>query len=142
MQLRRAHASDCQRLTALHNASLPQCWSEHDFLTWVQDARYHLWVAEQQDAIVGYLVARVIEDEAEIIAIAVDTAHRRKGIAKALLLHMQQALDVTNVFLEVSKSNEAALRLYEGLGFAPLGVRLHYYADGTDALAMQWGSSG
>lgn len=138
MQLRRAHSNDCKVLAALHNACLQQHWSEGDFLAWVQDARYHLWVAERLDTIVGYLVARVVQEEAEIVAIGVDAPHRREGVGRALLDVLLAKPDMTRCFLEVSKSNEAAVRLYERRGFVPLGVRLHYYADGADALVMQW----
>jgi ribosomal-protein-alanine N-acetyltransferase len=43
----------------------------------------------------------------------------------------------SRITLEVRKSNEAAQRLYQSLGFAARGVRKGYYSDdGEDALAM------
>lgn len=41
-----------------------------------------------------------------------------------------------SVLLEVRASNEAALRLYDSLGFQRVGLRRRYYADGEDALLM------
>jgi ribosomal-protein-alanine N-acetyltransferase len=41
------------------------------------------------------------------------------------------------MFLEVSATNDAARRLYDGAGFVEVGRRPRYYADGTDAVLMQ-----
>lgn len=138
MRLRPAHAGDAAALAVLHNASLPQCWSESDFLAWIQDARYRVWVAEQGTQIIGYAAVRVVAGEAEILGIAVEAARRRGGTGRQLLAALLTDSAISRCFLEVSRENQAALRLYEALGFTALGVRLHYYADGTDALAMQW----
>jgi len=39
--------------------------------------------------------------------------------------------------LEVAKTNERANALYRALGFVPVGQRLRYYADGSDAWVMR-----
>jgi ribosomal-protein-alanine N-acetyltransferase len=44
---------------------------------------------------------------------------------------------VTAVFLEVRPSNCAAQRLYRRLGFAVVGERRNYYANGESALVMK-----
>jgi ribosomal-protein-alanine N-acetyltransferase len=42
------------------------------------------------------------------------------------------------VFLEVRTDNEAAISLYESLGFANVGLRRRYYrASGADAYTMR-----
>jgi ribosomal-protein-alanine N-acetyltransferase len=40
------------------------------------------------------------------------------------------------VVLEVKVHNEKAINLYKKNGFAPVGLRRKYYADGSDALLM------
>ena len=90
--------------------------------------------AEQDGALVGYVVAWVIDDEAEILTIAVDPAARRRGVGRALV---EAALAGTRrAHLEVRADNGAARGLYEGLGFEVVGRRAGYYADGEDALLM------
>jgi ribosomal-protein-alanine N-acetyltransferase len=41
------------------------------------------------------------------------------------------------MFLEVAAGNVAALALYRAAGFAEVGRRVRYYADGSDALVMR-----
>jgi ribosomal-protein-alanine N-acetyltransferase len=43
------------------------------------------------------------------------------------LLERARAADMRDVFLEVRPSNPVAIRLYEALGFARVGVRKAYY---------------
>lgn len=90
------------------------------------------------------LVGRVIADQAEILTLATDPDHRRKGLARARLADFETragAMGAAAVFLEVSDANSAALALYHRAGYAEVGRRTSYYgnADGTrsDALLMR-----
>jgi ribosomal-protein-alanine N-acetyltransferase len=48
-----------------------------------------------------------------------------------------RAQSISRVTLEVRKSNLAAQKLYQSMGFLTTGVRKGYYSDdGEDALAM------
>ena len=71
--------------------------------------------------------------EVSVNNIAVLDAHRRKGIAKALLqqmlLDLSQAQSVT---LEVRKSNSAAIALYKAFGFEQVGERKNFYSQPTE----------
>jgi ribosomal-protein-alanine N-acetyltransferase len=98
-------------------------------------------MCETSAHIVGFLAARQVSDEAEILNIAVHRDSRRKGVASALVL---AALDkfrrstITRVFLELRESNRPARTLYERHGFVLSGRRKSYYRDPTeDALCMQ-----
>ena len=91
--------------------------------------------------IIGFVAARQVADEAEILNVAVHRDFRRKGVATALLL---AALDkfrssaIARVFLELRESNQPARALYERHGFVFSGRRKAYYRDPTeDALCMQ-----
>ena len=82
----------------------------------------------------------LVHDEVHILNVATHPDDRRKGHARRLLDHV---LDFARrkgcrfVTLEVRKSNTGAQTLYESLGFKPIGVRPHYYADdGEDAIVM------
>lgn len=93
---------------------------------------------------VGFLLARVVADEAEILSIGVSPECRRAGVAQALLgVGMQKMASdgARKVFLEVGTDNAAAMALYLKLGFSQVGLRKNYYhrADGShaDALVLQ-----
>ena len=88
----------------------------------------------------GMLVARVAADESEILTLAVLAGLRRLGLGRALLLAaMAEARrrGAAGMALEVAVDNTAAQGLYAGAGFAPVGRRRRYYADGSDALVLR-----
>ena len=75
-------------------------------------------------------------EEAELLRIAVDPAHRGGGLGRILLTACQHDLaaqGMSSLFLEVRASNAAAIRLYGACGWARCGLRPAYYPDGEDA---------
>ncbi|NHJ48405.1 MAG: GNAT family N-acetyltransferase [Asgard group archaeon] len=74
-----------------------------------------------------------------IISIAVLPKYRRLGIAQKLMEAANKAMrfhDVKEVFLEVRESNQAAINLYQHLGYVPHKVSKRYYSDGESAIIM------
>jgi [ribosomal protein S18]-alanine N-acetyltransferase len=96
-------------------------------------------VAIEQGRVTGFLASRrVAPDEREILNVAVDPAHRRKGVARALLAD-ELARGPGRWFLEVRASNAAALRLYESAGFERYGSRPGYYREpAEEAIVMRF----
>ena len=80
--------------------------------------------------VAGYAMAHHAADEAEILNLGVATAHRRRGVGRALVARLLALLadrGVEAVYLEVRESNNAARRLYQQLGFRDVGRRPGYY---------------
>ncbi len=89
------------------------------------------WVAERDGEIVGFLVARLVSDELEILNLAVRADSRRQGAGRLLLqeaLAWAVAQGAKKAYLEVRASNEAALRFYQRQGFEQLSRRSGYYS--------------
>lgn len=87
----------------------------------------------------GFIVYRVIADEAEIITIGVAPDARRGGIATAMLAIAESDAakrGATKMFLEVAADNTAARALYTTAGYSDIGTRPKYY-DGVDAIMMR-----
>ncbi len=87
----------------------------------------------------GFIVYRVVSDEAEIITIGVAPNARRGGIAAAMLAIAENDASkrgAKKIFLEVAESNNAARALYETSGYHTVGTRPKYY-DGVDAIIME-----
>lgn len=87
----------------------------------------------------GFLLARAVAGEAEVLTLAVAPAARRRGVAAALLrtaLAEAEARQAAVMFLEVSEHNTAARALYAAAGFNEVGRRRRYYTDGSDALVL------
>ena len=126
-------------------------WSRGNFM----DALSHGYVCQvdTQDAVIrGYAVLMADftntglqhagSEEAELLTIGVAATQQRKGLGRAMLREMLEAMRAKNlrrVFLEVRASNLAALALYRSAGFTQIGVRRGYYqnAQGNeDAVTM------
>lgn len=97
------------------------------------------WVAEVSGKISGFIVARTMETEAEILNIAVEDSSRRSGLGTALLECAYEKLlsaGVNHLFLEVRESNITAQRFYEKNGFAKIGSRRGYYQDPPESAVL------
>lgn len=98
------------------------------------------WVAEFEGAIAGFLVARRIATEIEILNLAVRPDTRRRGIGHALMqfaFEWGKQFDAKSTFLEVRASNRDALQFYKRHGFEETGRRPLYYSNPVeDALVL------
>ena len=131
------------RLAAIHASAFPRPWSTLDFERMlgergiVADGLF-LGRATKPS---GFVLSRIVLDEAEIITVAIAPEARGKGHARALLTHHLDALSrrgVARVHLEVEEGNGPAIALYRRAGFRETGRREGYYqkADGTKASAL------
>ncbi|MGH7496787.1 MAG: ribosomal protein S18-alanine N-acetyltransferase [bacterium] len=140
--LRAMHPDDLPHVTAIEAQSQLDPWSQTSFRAELENSRVSQpLVAVRENEIVGYIVCWFIADEAQVATIAVKESHRRRGLGRFMLSHaLQLALRhrCRRVFLEVRKSNLAARRLYESLGFVVDGLRPRYYLPGQeDAILMK-----
>jgi ribosomal-protein-alanine N-acetyltransferase len=91
----------------------------------------------------GFILVRIVADEAEVLTFCVAEGVRRGGLGSALLeeaCNIVQRRGGVQIFLEVSQDNLAALTLYRKCGFAEVGRRAAYYRQGSlaaDALVMR-----
>ncbi|WP_428407180.1 GNAT family N-acetyltransferase [Hyphococcus sp.] len=98
-----------------------------------------LFGGERETEPQGFAVWRDLGAEAELLTIGVIEAARSKGLGEALLtgvIEAARAAKAERCFLEVDAANKTALALYSRAGFAPIGARKRYYADGGDATVM------
>lgn len=111
-------------------ASFADPWSPRDFAESLAHGVVFLVAVGPDDRVAGYLVARQMADEAEILNVGVDPRSRRQGIGRALVaagLERVRALGAAQVYLEVRESNGAARELYRGFGFEEVARRPKYY---------------
>lgn len=101
---------------------------------------WHFFVATYNDTVVGYISFYCILDETEIVNVCVMPELRGKGIGRALTncaIDFSRENNGSKVMLEVRKSNAPAIKLYESLGFIPVGVsKNHYKLPTEDAILM------
>lgn len=100
----------------------------------------HYVVALLDGEIVGYAGLSAAGDQADVQTIAVLAGRRRAGVGGAMLTELlAEAVrrGARTVFLEVRADNPGAQAVYDRFGFERIGVRRHYYDDGTDAIMMK-----
>ncbi len=139
--------ADAVQLAALHALTFRQPWSDDDFHALLVEDNVFGFIAREvgnpKAMAGGFVVARLVLDEAEILTIAVAPPAQRKGLGHALmdatLRHLHNAR-ASMLFLEVDELNTPALALYRRLGFKQVGKRPGYYetaAGRSTALTMR-----
>jgi len=129
-----------ESLAALHRRIFDDSW-DAGFIT----SMMHLpgtiaFIATGDTAALGFVLARALGGEAEVLTIGVAPEAQNQGVGSALLksaLAAAAALGARAMHLEVAVSNDAARALYERAGFEHVGRRPRYYDDGSDALLFR-----
>jgi ribosomal-protein-alanine N-acetyltransferase len=131
-----ADAPRCAELERLlFNGDDP--WSPEAFVE-AMAVGHHYLAAREGDSLIGYAGLARVGAEAEIHTLAVDPAHHRRGIGRALLRAVLDHAVGATVFLEVRTDNESAICLYRSEGFDVIGIRRGYYRpSGADAFTMR-----
>jgi ribosomal-protein-alanine N-acetyltransferase len=100
-------------------------------------------IARLDDILTGFILALDLRKECEILSLGVLPERRREGIGSTLLDSVCSEGRVRGaecIVLEVAVDNSAALALYTGRGFMPVGHRRNYYQQASrrvDALILQ-----
>ena len=116
-------------------------WTNKNFID-SYDAKNLFKVLKNETDIIGYYIAIFASDECELLNITVKPGLQKKGFGQLMLkdfFNECRKANITNIFLEVRRSNSLAIRLYEYNGFNEVGVRNNYYQnkDGKeDAILM------
>ena len=139
--LTRHDAARCAELEAqLFEGDDP--WPARAFLAELEAKHIRYVAARADDKLVGYAgISRLGRNrpyEYEIHTIGVDPAYQGQGIGRRMMTELLEYASGGAVFLEVRTDNEAAISLYESLGFVNVGLRRRYYrASGADAYTMR-----
>lgn len=141
-RLRPMTLADLPYVAALERVSYAFPWSDQIFTDCLR-VGYHCIVAETGEGVMGYSVLSTGAGEAHVLNLCVAGPLRRRGVGRGLLLSvLGHARDrgIRDAYLEVRRSNRAAIALYQALGFECVGQRRGYYQahDGReDALVYR-----
>ncbi|RFC62932.1 GNAT family N-acetyltransferase [Fulvimarina endophytica] len=139
--------TDLDRAAELHANAFSHPWSGDELGSLLAQKGSFGFAARRvgspEEPPVGFVLARLVEGEAEILTLAVAGEARGRGVGRLLmdtvLAHLY-AERATVLHLEVDEENKAALALYRRLRFEEVGRRPAYYAqaDGrrTSALTL------
>ena len=131
------------KLAAIHLTAFTRPWSALDFERLLADRAVladGVFLGRRAEP-AGFILSRIVADEAEVLSVAMGPEARGQGHAGPLLAHHLGELlraGARTVHLEVDEGNAPALAVYRRLGFREVGRREGYYArtDGTRAAAL------
>ena len=136
--------SHVAQVAALEKMCFSDPWSENSVASELNNP-LSLWlIAEENQAVCGYVGSQTVLDETDMMNIAVRPDCRRRGIAAALiteLVHQLRERGSHILRLEVRESNAPAIALYEAMGFTQLGLRKNYYRNPREnalILGKEW----
>jgi ribosomal-protein-alanine acetyltransferase len=114
-------------------------WSRQALLDFMPLPGAVALMSERAGRPTGFVLGRLVADEAEVLNLAVREGYRRQGEGRALLEELLRQFaksGVSRVFLEVRESNRGAIRFYERMGFRQSGRRENYYQGPREAALL------
>ena len=147
--IRQFHPDDIKHVVSINQRCLPENYPDQFFMGLHYHAPKAFLIAEYEGEVIGYIMCRIERGisgfgrrpvkKGHIVSVAVLQTLRNKGIGKALIsAGMGGMMDygATEFFLEVRKTNEEAIGVYEKLGYSVRREIRGYYRDGEDAYLM------
>lgn len=140
--LRPMMLSDLDQVLVIERESFSEPWSRSNFEYELLNLdTSELIVAVVGQKIIGYSVTWLLGEEVHLANVAVRKDRRARGVGRALVedvIARAKAARSRRVLLEVRESNYEARKLYDSLGFLPVGIRRNYYRkEREDAILMQ-----
>ena len=148
--IRRAEASDLISVMEINLKTLPEHYSDYFYESLLAEIPEAFIVAHVNEKMAGYIMCKTefgfsnfkklgFVKKGHVVSIAVLDEFRRKGIGRVLVEESVKGVRMKKCdefYLEVRCSNNAAVRLYESLGFVIRQQLNSYYRDGEDAYLM------
>ncbi|KAA6386725.1 MAG: putative acyl-CoA N-acyltransferase [Streblomastix strix] len=136
---------DIEELMELMDASLSEPYSIFTYRWFLQENPELTILARVNGVLVGAVMCRVKERQGReasgnIGMVAVKEQFRKQGIGRELVIRaisMMSAEGIREIFLETEEKNEAALHLYEALGFFRHKYLVRYYSTGENAYRLK-----
>lgn len=141
LQIDDMRKEDLEQVSTMEAACFSMPWSKKSFEENLNRSDAVYVVARDGEKVLGYCGAYVILNEADINQVAVEPLHRKKGVGGKMLAALLEKLRKAGadaVTLEVRKSNEAAIALYESMGFVTEGIRKNFYEKPVEDALIMW----
>ena len=120
-------------IARLHGQLFNPAWSEESVFAMLDHPASTAFLAVYSGpprTSIGFVLAQLAADEAEILSIGVLPDWQRQGIGRRLVDGVARAVqraEAKSLYLEVAADNDAALNLYSRAGFLGTGLRRGYY---------------
>lgn len=134
-------AEDVPEISRLEREAFSMPWSEEDFEGMIRSENARYYVAEKDGAVLGGCGLYIVLEEASITNVVIRREARNQGVGTELMRHMMEMCgrDGVKAFtLEVRVSNEAAIHMYEKVGFVSEGIRPGFYEKPAEDAMIMW----
>jgi [ribosomal protein S18]-alanine N-acetyltransferase len=137
VNIRKAEIEDIKSVFEIQEKHNLGYWSLEDYQSEIANSDSVLLVAESEEKIVGFILARLITTlkTAEIVNFAVVQKYQKRGIGKLLLTELSSVLITSNykkIELEVREQNLKAINFYLKNKFIKDGIRKNFYQNPID----------
>ncbi len=133
--IREMTESDITEIAELEKECFSEPWSENSLRDELTNETARFYVLRDGESLIGYIGANNICNEVYITNVAVNSQYRGKGYGQKLVNQLIKQSETERAFfitLEVRKSNENAIKLYEKCGFKFIGERKNFYSKPTE----------
>jgi ribosomal-protein-alanine N-acetyltransferase len=141
LEIRPLELVDLSSIEVIEQQAYPTPWSRSMFASELAKPTSICLGAFEGSDLIGYIINSRYVDAWHVMNVAVDPNHLRRGVATRLLERLFELTiddERRGYTLEVRVSNEAAIKLYEELGFEARGVRRGYYTDNREDALIMW----
>ncbi len=123
----------------LVEAGLTPSWPAQRVIRHIEGSESTVLTARRGGELIGFAIMQFGDTSAHLNLLAVDIAHQRRGLGRALLSWLEQSALVAGTFLielELRATNLGARAFYEQLGYRETGRVPGYYQQIEDAIRM------
>ncbi len=141
IEIRELCEEHIEPLSCIESESFSMPWSPKDFRDLLSRDYCMYLVALADGEVAGCCGMTMICQEGNIDNVVVAERFRNKGIAGVMLkklIERGEAAGIEAFTLEVRVSNEAAIHLYEKLGFISEGIRPNFYEKPVEDANIMW----
>jgi ribosomal-protein-alanine N-acetyltransferase len=143
-RLEPARVADAARLAAMSHqlveSGLRPAWGAQRISWYVRHPESVVLTARSDRTVAGFAIMRYGDDVAHLNLLAVDPAHRRRGIARRLVTWLEESALTAGTFiigLELRAENREAQDFYRALGYHEVGRVSGYYQGIEAAIRME-----
>jgi ribosomal protein S18 acetylase RimI-like enzyme len=119
---------------------LPWRWDHARVTRALRDRNTNVAVANDGARLLGFGIMLYTDEDAHLLLLAVDVAHRRRGVGAAIVEWLEavaRAAGIRRVMLECRRENEAARNFYGALGYHELQIVRRMYSGVEDGVTLE-----
>lgn len=132
LQVELINFNEVDKIKEIENSQNVNIISKNNIISDLESDIVKYYAIKLGKRIIGYIAFEKVLENIDIHSIVIDKNHENRGYGTFLLyfvIEFAKKNNVSNIFLDVRKSNTKAINLYKKLGFKYINTRKNYYTD-------------